>query len=152
MMLKRIENLQDYSRYLQANPNELRDLQDDVLIGVTKFFRDPETFAALKSDIFPRIFEKRQAGQQVRIWVAGCSTGEEVYSIAMTLLEYLSAESVELPIQIFGTDASERSVEKARLGIFPESVNAEVDRYLKPYLRKRREWEAQGEKGNRTQR
>jgi two-component system CheB/CheR fusion protein len=126
MLLKHLDTLPEYLQYLQLNAEELRDLQEDVLIGVTRFFRDPEVFDILKSSILPRILENRELGQQVRIWVAGCSTGEEVYSMAITLLEHLSGQPIEPPIQIFGTDASENSIQKARLGVFPESIAGEI--------------------------
>jgi len=126
MLLKRFETLAEYQRYLQAHAEELSELHEDVLIGVSRFFRDPDVFNDLKSDILPRIFENRESGQQVRIWVAGCSTGEEVYSIAICLLEHLSGEAIEPPIQIFGTDASETAVQRARMGVFPESISAEI--------------------------
>ncbi|HEY1945991.1 MAG TPA: CheR family methyltransferase [Bryobacteraceae bacterium] len=137
MLIKHLETLQEYLRYLQLHSEELRALHEDVLIGVTRFFRDPEAFDLLKSAIFPRVFENLEPGQQVRIWSAGCSTGEEAYSIAISLLEYLSGEPIEPPIQIFGTDASEDSVQKARLGIFPESLAAEIspDRLRRFFLK-----------------
>ncbi len=126
MLLKRFESMQDYLRYLQIHSEELRDLHEDVLIGVTRFFRDPEVFAALRGEILPRILDQRSPEQQVRIWVAGCSSGEEVYSVAICLLECLSGEKIEPPIQIFGTDASENAVQSARLGIYPDSLAAEI--------------------------
>jgi two-component system CheB/CheR fusion protein len=126
MLLKRFETLAEYQRYLQAHSEELNELHEDVLIGVSRFFRDPDVFNTLKSDILPRILESRESGQQVRIWVAGCSTGEEVYSIAICLLEHLSGEVIEPPIQIFGTDASETAIQRARMGVFPESIAAEL--------------------------
>jgi two-component system, chemotaxis family, CheB/CheR fusion protein len=126
MLLKRRANLAEYVQLLQTQPQELRDLQEDVLISVTHFFRDPEVFDALKQDIFPGFFRDRQPEQPVRIWAAGCSTGEEVYSLAMCLLEFFSTQRIAFPIQIFGTDASDQSIEKARLGIYPESITAEV--------------------------
>jgi two-component system CheB/CheR fusion protein len=126
MLLKRFETLAEYQRYLQAHTEELSELHEDVLIGVSRFFRDPDVFNTLKSDILPRIFENRESGQQIRIWVAGCSTGEEVYSVAMCLLEHLSGEAIEPPIQIFGTDASETAIQRARMGVFPESIAAEL--------------------------
>jgi two-component system CheB/CheR fusion protein len=126
MLLKRFETLADYLRYLQVHNEELNELHEDALIGVSRFFRDPDVFNVLKSDILPRIFENRESGQQVRIWVAGCSTGEEVYSIAISLLEHVSGEAVEPPIQIFGTDASDSAIQRARAGIFPESISAEL--------------------------
>ncbi len=126
MLLRRCATLAGYLRDLQVNEDELRALHEDVLIGVTRFFRDPEVFAVIKSDILPRIFAARDAGQQVRIWVAGCSSGEEVYSFAIALLEYLSGEAIEPTIQIFGTDASENAIQRARIGVFPDSVSADI--------------------------
>jgi two-component system, chemotaxis family, CheB/CheR fusion protein len=126
MLIKHLDTLPEYLQYLQLHGEELQTLQEDVLIGVTRFFRDTEVFDLLKSAIFPRILENRESGQQLRIWVAGCSTGEEVYSMAITLLEHLSGQAIEPPIQIFGTDASENSIQKARLGIFPESLAGEI--------------------------
>lgn len=126
MLLKRFEALGEYLRYLQVHPEELQDLHEDVLVGVTRFFRDAEVFGVLKSDILPRILQNQEAGQQVRIWVAGCSSGEEVYSIAICLLEHVSSEPIEPAIQIFGTDASESSIRRARVGAFPETISAEV--------------------------
>jgi two-component system CheB/CheR fusion protein len=126
MLLHRIDTLRDYLAFLQANPSEVRDLQEDALINVTRFFRDPEVFEAFKTTVLPQIFQDRDSSQQVRIWVAGCSSGEETYSLAICLLEYLTNISVEPPIQIFGTDASESSIQKARNGLYPETIVAEV--------------------------
>lgn len=126
MLLKRFATLAEYLRELQVNEEELRALHEDVLIGVTRFFRDPEVFGVLKSDILPKIFLNRDASQPVRIWVAGCSSGEEVYSVAITVLEFMSGELVEPTIQIFGTDASENAIQRARMGVFPESIAADV--------------------------
>jgi two-component system CheB/CheR fusion protein len=126
MLLHRFESLTEYATFLQGNPKELWELQEDALINVTRFFRDPGVFDALKQTILPKIFEDRDVDQQVRIWVAGCSTGEEVYSIAICLLEYLTGHPFEPPIQIFGTDASDRNIQKARAGIFPDSTAGEV--------------------------
>ena len=126
MMLKHIDSLAEYLRYVQARPDELRELQEDALINVTRFFRDPEVFEALKTDVFPQLFPNKQASEQIRIWSAGCSTGEETYSLAMMLLEYFANQPVEPSIQIFGTDASESSIERARAGIYSDSITTEV--------------------------
>lgn len=126
LMLKRMGGIPEYARYLVSHPEEIRELHEDILINVTRFFRDPEVFHALREDLLPRLLVNRDSDQQLRIWIAGCSTGEEVYSIAMTLLEYISAQQFEPPIQIFGTDASETSVARARAAIYPESIAADV--------------------------
>ncbi len=137
MLLHRIGSLTDYVGFLQQNPKEIRDLQEDALINVTRFFRDPEVFEALKNVVFPQTFQDREPDQQVRIWVAGCSSGEEVYSIAMCLLEYLTGNPVEPTIQIFGTDASEQNIQRARAGIYPEAIVSEVsaDRIRRFFIR-----------------
>src|SRR5262245_14106572 len=84
MALRAIEELSDYVRYLRKSPEELRELHKDMFIGVTGFFREPETFVALQKSFFPRLLKERAADAPIRIWVPGCSTGEEVYSLAIT--------------------------------------------------------------------
>jgi two-component system CheB/CheR fusion protein len=94
MALLKIEGLHDYAVYLQDHPGEVRDLYQDVLIHVTSFFRNPKTFEILSRDVFPRLLDGRAPEAPVRIWVPGCSTGEEVYSIAICLLECLDGLAV----------------------------------------------------------
>jgi two-component system, chemotaxis family, CheB/CheR fusion protein len=126
MMLQKIDSTRQYVKYLQTHADELGALHEDSLINVTRFFRDPDVFQVLKSEILPLMFDERPAEQQVRIWVPGCSSGEEVYSIAICLLEFIGGQAFEPPIQIFGTDASDASIERARMGIYPESIVADV--------------------------
>jgi two-component system CheB/CheR fusion protein len=126
MMLSRIDGLDEYARHLQSHEAELSELQEDILIGVTQFFRDPEVFDAIKTRVFPDLFGKRDPEQPIRLWIAGCSSGEEVYSYAISLLEYFSGGLVEPSIQVFGTDASERAIERARAAVYPDSVAADV--------------------------
>ena len=126
MVLVRMETLADYHRFLQARPNEVRALQEDLLINVTRFFRDPEFWDTLKTQILPNLFQARPAGRPVRIWCAGCSTGEEAYSLATTVLEYITQNGLDTPVQIFGTDASERSIEKARTAIYPDTISIDI--------------------------
>ena len=137
MVVHKFDSLADYTAMLQVNILELRALQEDILINVTRFFRDPEAFEMLKHTIIPHIFADKENDQQIRVWVAGCSTGEEVYSLAMCLLEHLTGSPLEPGIQIFGTDASEANVQKARLGIFAESIVNEVspDRLRRFFLK-----------------
>lgn len=125
MVLHKLERLNDYLRYLIAHPPELDELFQDILINVTGFFRDPEVFDALKEQVFPELLEGRK-GEIIRIWVAGCSTGEEAYSIAMVLLEYLGDKAMGMPIQIFASDIDAKAIEKARAGIYPEGITADV--------------------------
>ncbi|WP_414543439.1 chemotaxis protein CheB [Nostoc sp. CCY0012] len=118
MILYKLERLEDYVPYLQDNPAEVKALYQDVLITVTSFFRDPEAFEALKTKVFPLITKDRSPDSPIRIWVAGCSTGEEAYSIAICLLEFLNNQVINTTIQIFATDVNERAIETARNGIY----------------------------------
>lgn len=126
MLLHKVESPRQYIKVLQENPAEPAALCEDILIHVTGFFREPETFGALAEWVFPRILDSKPPGEPVRVWVPGCSTGEEAYSIAMVLLEYLGDRAGGTPVQIFGTDISEASIETARVGVYVESALAEV--------------------------
>jgi two-component system, chemotaxis family, CheB/CheR fusion protein len=125
MMLLNMEQLQDYSKYLEKNPSEADILHQDLLIKVTSFFRDSEAFETLKTKIFPLLMKDRNDAP-IRIWVPACATGEEVYSIAMCLLEYLGDEFNNQTIQIFGTDLSDACIERARSGCYTENSMIEV--------------------------
>ncbi len=126
MALQRADSLVGYVDRIEADTVEANALFQDFLIRVTTFFRDPESFESLANQVFPRICVARSAKSPVRIWVPGCASGEEVYSIAMMLMEYLSDQITPEGIQIFGTDASETAIEKARVGLYPESIEQEV--------------------------
>lgn len=126
MLLQKVERLDDYLEHLSQNPAEVQLLFADILINVTQFFRDTDTFAFLLSEGFPRIFKERQEGEPVRVWVPGCSTGEEVYTIAICLMEFLAERKLDAPIQIFATDISERAIDVARAGIYSENAVAEI--------------------------
>ena len=126
MALHRIERLGEYVKFLQDRPGEVQDLHHDLLINVTSFFRDPETFRALRTQILPRILRERSAKSPVRVWVPGCATGEEAYSIAMCLLETQSELGGNTPIQLFATDLSETAIVKARTGVYPQNIEADV--------------------------
>lgn len=122
ILLHKLERLEDYVRYLQGNSKEVEALFRDLLINVTSFFRDPEVFDGLQKIVFPAIVKDRPEGLPIRIWVAGCSTGEEVYSIAISLFEYLGDMSANTPIQFFATDLDVQAVDKARSGIYPPTI------------------------------
>jgi two-component system CheB/CheR fusion protein len=126
MALYKLEQMEDYVRYLQDHPAEVTALYQDALIGVTHFFRDPETFEALKSKVFPTIVKDKSPGSPIRIWVAGCSTGEEAYSIIICLLEFLADEVIKPPIQIYATDIDEVAIAKARMAIYTPSQIANI--------------------------
>jgi two-component system CheB/CheR fusion protein len=126
MALCRMEELSDYARHLGGNPQEVRNLHDEILIHVTAFFREPAAFEALREKVFPLIVKSRHAEDPIRVWVPGCSTGEEVYSIAISLLEFLEESGKRFELQIFGTDVSERAVEKARAGAYESAIKNDV--------------------------
>jgi two-component system CheB/CheR fusion protein len=120
MALHRIQELSDYVSFLQKNPAEVQSLHDDILIHVTGFFREPESFVAL-ADVFERIVESHPDGAPIRAWVPGCSSGEEAYSLAIALLEFLDGRN-DIQLQIFGTDVSQKMIDRARSGIYPEGA------------------------------
>lgn len=126
MAIAKIEKLSDYERHLEDNPQEVRILHDELLINVTSFFREPEAFGALRAKVFPILLKDRTDHDPIRIWVPGCSSGEEVYSIAIALTEFLEEKGTRWEIQLFGTDVSERAVEKARAGEYESGITSEV--------------------------
>ena len=125
MVINKLASIQSYIRYLLENPAEVQSLYHDILIHVTRFFREPQSFPAMSEVVFPALLEKNPDGP-LRVWVPGCSTGEEAYSVAVALLEFLEGRSESIPIQIFGTDISESAVSQARAGIYPRSIAGEV--------------------------
>ena len=126
MALHRAATLEEYLPIIRDDPQEIEQLYSDILIKVTGFFRDPEVFTALKTQVFPELMRERKNSDSIRAWVPGCATGEEVYSIAIALHESASDANFNCPIQIFGTDVSEAAIERARVGLYPESVAGEV--------------------------
>lgn len=137
MVLRRIETIGEYLARLRMDPSEVQALQHDVLIQVTSFFRDPNAFALLATRVFPRLVEDRSENSPLRIWVPGCATGEEVYSIAIELLEFLDAQGSRVTFKIFATDISESSIERARMGRYVESLVADLspDRLRRFFVR-----------------
>lgn len=126
MILHKIDTLQRYVKYVQQNPAELKALYQDMLINVTSFFRNPAVFDALKTRVFPVLMKKRSTEVPFRIWAPGCSSGEETYSLAIALLEFLGDRASSMPIQIFGSDVSEIGINKARNGFYPENIQGDV--------------------------
>jgi two-component system CheB/CheR fusion protein len=141
MVLNRVDRLEDYLRFVRRTPKELDELYRDVLIHVTGFFRDPGAFDALRKHAFPSLVKNRKpVDWPIRVWIPGCSTGEEAYSMAIALLEYMGPNNANVSaapnsraIQIFATDVTEDALDRARAGIYPESVVAD----LPPALLKR---------------
>jgi two-component system, chemotaxis family, CheB/CheR fusion protein len=126
MAIHQIERPDDYLRYMQNNPLEVEAIFRDFLIGVTSFFRDPEAFAALEAKVIPRLFAGKPAGGVIRVWVYGCSTGEEAYSIAILIQEHIETLKQTFKVQIFATDVDKQAIEQARSGVFPVNIAADV--------------------------
>src|SRR5205809_7495429 len=140
MALHRIDTLKRYARFLRDNKKEIEALFDDLLINVTRFFRDEKVFRALKKRFLPALLKKKSIGRQpeLRVWIPGCATGEEVYSLAICILEALGGQASKWRIQIFGTDLSESVVEHARLGIYSSAIEKDVSQArLKRFFVKR---------------
>jgi two-component system, chemotaxis family, CheB/CheR fusion protein len=126
MNVHQIENVRHYLRFVQENPHELDTLFQELLINVTGFFRDPEAFEVLAQKGLPALLEGRPDGSTLRIWVAGCSTGEEAYSLAIIVRECLAQHKRRLAVQIFASDLDNRAVETARTGIYPVGIAGDV--------------------------
>jgi len=120
-----LADLPSYVQFLRTHPGEAGALLQDLLISVTNFFRDPAAFQALDAEV-PRFFHEKKGGDHVRVWVAGCATGEEAYSIAMLLAEHAAAQTSPPSIQVFATDLDEASLRAARAGLYPDTIAADV--------------------------
>lgn len=126
MLLGGATTLAEYLEKLREDPAEVKALYGDVLVNVTRFFRDPGALDALKQEVFPAILQRRQGAGPIRIWVPGCSKGQEPYSILMTLTEYLEEAGASAEIQMFASDVNERDVAFARAGVYPHGIVSEV--------------------------
>ena len=126
MAVHQIGQMEEYARYLEKTSADVEALFRDLLIGVTSFFRDPEAFEALRQQAIPRLFEGKPAGSPIRVWVPGCSTGEEAYSIAMLLQESLEERKLNFKVQVFATDIDHRAIECGRAGVYPASIAVDV--------------------------
>jgi two-component system CheB/CheR fusion protein len=137
MMIHNIEDIKTYVRYLRENPKEIKALFQDFLISVTRFFRDPEAFTVLKEKVLPDFCKDRPRDSSIRVWVVGCATGEEAYSVAIVLREYMEEHAVNYAVQIFATDIDIAAIDAARAGIFPEGIAVDVsEERLKKYFTK----------------
>ncbi|AMV23331.1 Chemotaxis protein methyltransferase Cher2 [Gemmata sp. SH-PL17] len=126
MALRNFQLPTEYLALLRTDATEVQNLYQDFLIRVTQFFRDPEAFEAIKERVFPALLKNRPAGSPVRIWVAGCATGEEAYSLAMCLLEYLDGRAEVTSAKILATDLNEVALEKARAGLYLDNIEIDV--------------------------
>ncbi|MBK8482402.1 MAG: PAS domain-containing protein [Proteobacteria bacterium] len=126
MAVHQIETMQAYVQFVQQTPQELDALFRDLLIGVTSFFRDPEAFKALEEQVIPRLFARKSADAAIRIWVPGCSTGEEAYSLAILLAERQETLRQRFKVQVFATDIDSQAIAAARAGSYPASIAADL--------------------------
>ena len=126
MAVHQISAIDSYVRYLQQNQVEVDALFRDLLIGVTNFFRDPDAFRALEEGVIPKLFENKTPGSVIRVWITGCSTGEEAYSIAILLVERIEALKASFTVQLFATDIDAQAIATARGGLYPESIAANI--------------------------
>ncbi|MFT4542630.1 MAG: two-component system CheB/CheR fusion protein [Planctomycetota bacterium] len=127
MAIHRIDDIVEYVRYLQESDSEAEILLKEFLIGVTNFFRDPEVFHALQADFLPAYLKSKPQDYAVRVWVPGCSSGEEVYSVAIILHEVMELLGRRFTIQIFGTDIDVAAIDVARAGLYPATISEDVE-------------------------
>lgn len=138
MSVNLIEDLQDYVSFLQESKSECRSLYKEFLISVTRFFRDPEAFEYLEHHILPELCSTKTRQDQLRVWVPGCATGEEVYSLAILLAEYMEKSAIHLNTKIFATDIDKEALQFASRGVYPESIVADIssERLSKFFVKK----------------
>ncbi len=121
-----VDDLREYLFFLRNNPDEVKFLSNEFLIGVTCFFRDAEAFSEITDKVIPEVLKRKSPDNPVKVWVAACSTGEEAYSLAIVLAEALENKHIEVPVKIFATDIDSRAVEYAAKGVYPLSIESEV--------------------------
>jgi two-component system CheB/CheR fusion protein len=126
MQIRQVEELPRYLDMLREDPQEVQALADDLLITVTNFFRDPQTWQQLEQEIIPSLFEGKRPEDSVRVWSVGCATGEEAYSLAMLLIEESSRRNNSPHVQVFASDLHEASLERAREGFYPGDIDTDV--------------------------
>lgn len=137
MNINNIEHLFDYVTFLASNKEEKQALNDDFLIGVTRFFRDSEAFSSLKTKVIPEICNSKENSETVRVWVAGCSTGEEVYSIAILIADYIKLNKLNIDFKIFATDIDSKALSVAGQGIYNVNIVNEIEKkYFENYFLK----------------
>jgi len=135
MAMNHVQKLENYVKYLRGNPEEVKSLYEEILIGVTSFFRDKEVFESLNEKVISQIIENKLRGETIRIWVPACSTGEEAYSIAILFDEAMRKQKKDLKVQIFASDIDENAVKIARIGLYPDTIFSDVgEARLKHYF------------------
>jgi two-component system CheB/CheR fusion protein len=126
MNVHQIDEISDYVRYLQESDSEVHILFKELLIGVTSFFRDPDAYTILQNEALPKLLAEKPDDSAVRVWVPGCATGEEAYSVAIVLHQCMEKIGRHFHVQIFGTDIDEDAIAVARNGVYPESIFGDV--------------------------
>lgn len=117
-----IEAFSDYQDYLEVHPEEFNSLFNTILINVTSFFRDPESWEFLAEEVVPRIVEQARGRGPLRVWSVGCASGEEAYTLAMTIAEAVGPDELRSGVKIYATDVDEEALEQARTGTYPQSA------------------------------
>src|SRR5512147_574760 len=142
MAVHKAQDVAAYLKLLDEDPREIRSLYDDLLIQVTSFFRDGESFEDLKATALPEVLENKAAGAPIRAWVVGCATGEEVYSLAMSIVEFLGEARSAHRVLVFGSDLGDRAIERARAGLYSEAAMGEVgeERRSRFFVKSERGW------------
>src|SRR5205085_1512390 len=127
MGLTRLTEMSEYAKLLRQSPSEVRALADDLLIHVTGFFRDAESWDALRKRVIVPLIARREPESEIRAWVTACSSGEEAYSLAMMIVEEAERANKPLGIKVFATDMAERPLHHARAGMYPGGIESEID-------------------------
>lgn len=145
MAMNEVSGIGKYIALVEENPQEAQALCQDILIGVTSFFRDPEAFEVLRQEVIPRLFEGRNPDQSLRIWHACCATGEEVYSMAILIQEYLHENGVTAKVQLFASDLDETAIAQARTGLYPDDIEHDLgrERLNRFFTRNNGRWQVQ---------
>ncbi|MBD3427128.1 MAG: PAS domain S-box protein [Candidatus Omnitrophica bacterium] len=137
MAVHGISDIVEYKSYLQENREEAFALYDDLLISVTSFFREKKCFDALKKKVFPKLLEDHSSDEPIRVWTPGCSSGEETYSLAIALMDFIEKKNRIIPVQVFGTDLSPRLIEQARRAHYSHDIARSMPKdYLRRYFTK----------------
>lgn len=146
MAVRQTASLDDYTTMLTQSPAEVTALFKDLLISVTKFFREPEVFDAVKRDVIPALVDATRAGDAIRVWVAGCATGEEAYSLAMLFDEHFEAGGRPRDVKIFATDIDRAALDVASQGVYPESIAADIspERLERDFVRQGEAYQSRG--------
>jgi two-component system CheB/CheR fusion protein len=125
---RHLDGMDVYAAYLREHEEEVESLYQDLFIGPTGFFRDPETFEVLKKRVFPEILKWRVGNEPLRVWLPGCPTGEVAYSVAIAFREFSESKARQIPIQILAIDSNMKAIERARAGIYSQNIVKDVSR------------------------